>query len=452
MSRAVTGDEAAPVATDAMPPLRFAVGIEDTFIAHEAPGMRRLDLYELGQHYDLWEQDVQAAASVGAQMIRWGVPWYRVEPEPGVFDWTFPGQVIASLLEHGIEPIIDLMHYGTPAWLEGSFESDEYPERVAAYAGAFARHFGDSVRYYTPLNEPLINAHLCGQVGRWPPYRTGANGFFSVMAQLARGIVLTVRAIQEQRPDAVMVHVEASGYGTTEEEVLRDELLHDMQRHFAALDLVTGRVDQQHPLAGAFRDAGLDDADLSWFADNGIDLDIVGVNYYPDVSVHHRQSGSEGKVIHEACWGGTERLKQVVRAFHERYGRPIYVTETSAIDLPVGPGAAVGRRRSHDSAIDADDASRRHWLRELLQATDDLRADGVPVLCLTWWPLYDFIDWNYREGTGPVTDYLVPMGLFRLVPEPSGVLRRERLPVADDFAQAARAAADAAAACTSDRH
>ena len=48
------------------------------------------------------------------------MPWYRVEPEPGRFDWSWTDQVIPYMVEEmGITPIIDLIHYGCPFWLSG---------------------------------------------------------------------------------------------------------------------------------------------------------------------------------------------------------------------------------------------------------------------------------------------------------------------------------------------
>jgi hypothetical protein len=43
----------------------WATGIEDTFIAQEEPGRLRLDEHELTQHYRLWREDVDLAASIG---------------------------------------------------------------------------------------------------------------------------------------------------------------------------------------------------------------------------------------------------------------------------------------------------------------------------------------------------------------------------------------------------
>ena len=58
----------------------------------------------------------------------------------------------------GLTPIIDLMHYGTPLWLDNHFVNASYPRRVAEYAARFAERYGSLVRYYTPLNEPAVTA------------------------------------------------------------------------------------------------------------------------------------------------------------------------------------------------------------------------------------------------------------------------------------------------------
>src|SRR5688572_31991127 len=47
--------------------------------------------------------------------------------------------------------------------------------------------------WYTPLNEPIINALMCGMRGLWAPYLKGDKGYIRVMMQLARGIIRTVQ-------------------------------------------------------------------------------------------------------------------------------------------------------------------------------------------------------------------------------------------------------------------
>jgi len=114
----------------------------------------------------LWHEDIALAAETGFDSIRYGIPWYAVEPERGRFDWEWTDRVMAHLLDTGLDPIIDLVHYGTPLWLDEQFLSPDYPEAVASYARAFALRY-PLISCYTPLNEPFINAELCAFEGRW---------------------------------------------------------------------------------------------------------------------------------------------------------------------------------------------------------------------------------------------------------------------------------------------
>ncbi|MBK7215935.1 MAG: family 1 glycosylhydrolase [Candidatus Promineofilum sp.] len=145
----------------------WATGIENTFIPQERPGLRALDEYELTQHYRFWRSDIDRVAELGVSHIRWGIPWYRVNPRPGAFEWGWIDDVLDHLVnKRGIQPIVDLMHYGTPEWLEGSFVHPDYPSYVAEYAHAVAERYGNLVRYYTPLNEPTVIAAVGKGSGR----------------------------------------------------------------------------------------------------------------------------------------------------------------------------------------------------------------------------------------------------------------------------------------------
>ena len=156
----------------------WAVGIEDTFIPQVATSTgRTLDEYELTQHYRFWREDLDLAASLGVRHMRYGIPWYKVNPAPGVFDWSWTDEVLEYMVRDlGIQPIVDLMHYGCPLWLEREFVNPEYPERVAEYTRAFVERYKDLTVYYTPLNEPWMNTWQCGYIAAWPPYLRGWRG------------------------------------------------------------------------------------------------------------------------------------------------------------------------------------------------------------------------------------------------------------------------------------
>ncbi|MEU9889417.1 family 1 glycosylhydrolase [Sphaerisporangium sp. NPDC051011] len=392
--------------------LRFAVGIEDTFIPQEYPGRRKLDEYELTQHYHLWHEDLGLASATGAEMIRWGIPWYLLEPEPGRFRWDWLDRVVDRLGELGLTCVVDLMHYGTPRWLDNQFLNADYPSRVAEYGTRVAERYRDRLHVWTPLNEPTINAIYCGENGTWPPGLTGHDGFVKLAMAIARGIVATQRGIAEVQPEASFVHVEASFRYAGDWFPFDVGLVRE--RRFLIMDLITGALDDEHPLYGYLREHGVDDGELARLREAAVTPDVVGVNYYPAFTTSRFEPGSPTPLPVEA---GTAGLEELLREFAARYGRPVFLTETSRAGTP---------------------EQRAGWLRDSIGLVHRLREEGVPVVGYTWWPLFALVDWLYRESTEPVERWLVPMGLYDLEPDGAGVLRRVPTAAVEEFKRLTR--------------
>jgi beta-glucosidase/6-phospho-beta-glucosidase/beta-galactosidase len=269
-----------------VPPLRWAVGIENTFIPQpHRRGRRILDEYELVGHYEHWQADLDLVATLGIDRIRYGIPWYRVNPAPGRFDWSWTDRVIPYLVERlGIAPILDLVHYGCPTWLTGEFLHPEYPERVAEYAAAVVGRYAGLVREWTPLNEPNVNATWCGRLGLWPPYSRGWSGFVGVLMAIARGMALTTAAIRSVDPGARVVMVEATEHAIAGR---RGEASAELavQAQFLPTDLLLGRVTGDHRFAGWLTAHGARDDDLARLAEQPGSVDTMGVNFYPGWSL-----------------------------------------------------------------------------------------------------------------------------------------------------------------------
>jgi beta-glucosidase len=372
----------------------WAAGIEDTFVPQTRPGHRSLDEYELMSHYQHWREDIALARDVGVKALRWGVPWYRVQPYPSEFDWSWIDQVIPYMVEEmGITPIIDLMHYGCPFWLRREFASVEYPRAVATYAATFAERYKHLVSWYTPLNEPIVTALMCGKRGLWPPYLRGDSGYIRVMIQLAKGIITTVEAIKEIQPGAVMVHVEAAGLSRAARSDLEALASEEQRRGYICYDLITGRVNHEHPLFPWLVRNGANVDDLSWLASRAIGLDILGLNFYPQWSTQELHIDRRGKLAYRAVEHDGKGFSNLIEDHYNRYKVPIMITETSA----------------HGS-----DQVRSHWLETSVDSVRQLRGKGVPVVGYTWFPLFTMIDWRYRYGRGPVDDYRIELGLYKL--------------------------------------
>jgi beta-glucosidase len=372
----------------------WAGGIEDTFVPQTRPNQRALDEYELMGHYIHWREDISLARELGVQALRWGIPWYRVEPSPGEYDWTWTDQVLPYMVEElGITPIIDLMHYGCPFWLRGEFANPTYPAAVASYAGAVARRYGHLVKWYTPLNEPIVNALMCGRRGLWPPYLRGDRGYVRVMLQLARGIMATVNELKNIQPDSIMVHVDAAGITRSSRPDLDPLAAEDQLTRFLCYDLVTGRVNLDHPLYTWLLRSGAPPDVLSAFVTVPIEIDVLGLNFYPQWSTRQLYLDRMGRAAYRVIERAGAGFGDMIAEYQARYGAPVIVTETSAL---------------------GSDNARSQWLEAALVAIKYLRGEGVPVLGYTWFPLFTMIDWRYRHGRANVDKYRIELGLYKL--------------------------------------
>jgi len=382
----------------------WLAGIEDTFITAPSPKTgRTLDEYELTEHYARWRDDVDLFAQLGLQAVRYGVPWHKVNPAPGRWDFTWVDGPLERLLELGIQPVVDLVHYGLPAWIDGAYLHADYDRFVSEYAARVAERYKGRIHTYTPLNEPRIAAWYCGRLGWWPPARRGWRGFVRVMLAVCRGIVRTVEAQRAVDPEIVHAHVDATDLYEAASEDLTDEALRRQAIVFLALDLITGRVDAEHELASWLIAQGAEGSELDWFRTHAIELDIVGINLYPLFS-QKRLLRKAGKLRIQMPYADAAIVDTLAELYWRRYGRPIFISETAS-------SGTVQRRAA--------------WLDDSVSAVRRARARGVPLVGYTWWPLFALVTWGYREGRKAPHEYLKQMGLWNLLPADRGL---ERVP------------------------
>ncbi len=425
----------------------FIAGIEDTCVYPPREfEMEPLDEYELTDHTRQWRGDLDLIRNLGGTAVRYGVNWPLVHVAENEFDWAWLDERLHyASNELGLTVIADLVHYGTPTWLAGSFADPRYADAVAQFAGEFAARYRGVVDHLTPLNEPLTTASFCGLRGVWPPALSGWTGWTTVVIAMVDGMAKSIAAIRAANPDAVIVHVEASSlYGTDDPELVA---------HAAELvalgmlptDLLLGRVTTGHELHPWLLSNGANPGVLERLTADPPSIDLMGVNYYPDLSPRSLIA-SDGDVTQLAINRWTEGLEESLLHFSRRYGLPMLVTETS---------------------IEGSDAVRVRWLDDSLDAIDRLRDDGVDIRGYTWWPLLDFVDWSYASGgrnveefavdeavvssrrteaashDGPAhaprkTPFLRRMGLISLEERADGSLERIPTPVADRFLERAR--------------
>lgn len=391
-------------------PFAWAVGFENTFIPQSRPGLRPLEEYELMQHYTQWREDLRRAAHLGVRKVRWGVPWYLVEARQGEYDWHWVDEVLNFMVgELKIDPIIDLIHYGTPLWMENSFIDERYVASVTAFEAAFATRYRHLVTYYTPLNEPTVNAEFCGRNGQWPPYLTGENGYVQVLLQLARGMQASMHAIRRIDSKAVFVAVEAMHHYRPLDKAAVNDAYHAFLGDMLGFDLVQGKVDGSHPHYSKLVDNGATPFELDQLLRAPASFDIFGLNFYPWSAFHVSQVDGETKIV--PAYPDGRMLADIIRDCYEHTALPIFIAETSAANY---------RRQS--------------WMIETTDAVKSSIAAGIPVVGYTWFPVFSMIAWDYRTSLEPVEKHLLHLGLWDVALEGETMVRHET-PLVEQFQQ-----------------
>ena len=407
-ARRAVADGLADAPAPARPPLGsgsafvWGVGIECSTLPHLG-----VDQFAWTQHDRQWRDDLKRAADSGATHLRYAVPWHWIEPERGRHDWAAADERIAAIADVGLEPVMDVMHFGTPLWLRQAVGDPEFPEALEDFAGRMAARYRGQVRAWCPVNEPLVCALFAGDMGFWPPHARKWRGYMPVLSRVAMATSRAIRAVRREAPDATVVLCDAAEVYQTKHDEARSEVAMRNLRRFVLMDLITGRVDHEHPLYEWLTGYGFSPLDIEWLRTHPQTPDVLGLDYYPHGDW---QLDVDGDKLRQRRADVPAGLKGVARAYFDRYGLPMVVTETS---------------------IDGRPINREIWLDQLLDDAAELRSEGVPLNGLVWWPLIDHLDWDaamtHRVGK------LHEVGLYKLVRLADGTLRRLETPLLHKF-------------------
>lgn len=125
-------------------------------------------------HYELYKNDFDLVKNLNHNCHRFSIEWSRIEPEEGKFserEIAHYRDVIISLKERGIEPIVTLHHFTNPIWLsdKGGWKNKESVKLFLRYVERMVKEFAQDVRFWITINEPLIFVYHSYILGVWPP-------------------------------------------------------------------------------------------------------------------------------------------------------------------------------------------------------------------------------------------------------------------------------------------
>ncbi len=361
----------------------FATGIECSYPTIDG-GRWRHDQMEASGHYRHWRKDFEIAAELGITHLRYGPPLHLISIGPGRYDWSFTDAAMPALRKLGIEPIVDLCHFGVPDWLE-NFQNPQVPQALCDYALAFAQRYS-WVRFYTPVNEMFVCAKLSALDGVWNEQCRDERSFVRAVTHLAKANRLMMDAILEQRPDAIFINCESGEFNQAccpNPEIMRIADFEN-ERRFLPLDLLYA-----HPVSETMRghlaEHGMSAEEFEWFQGRPpLRRAVLGVDYYEwneKLIDHDGKARSLGELF---GW------YVIAQQYHERYRRPMMHSETNRADARDGP----------------------RWLWRQWHNVQLLRSAGVPIIGFTWFSLTDQTDWDI--ALGQARGIVNPVGLFDL--------------------------------------
>lgn len=342
------------------PAIEFIGGFESTYLpAHDT------DVFETSGHDRQWRQDLFLLRSCGVTRLRYPVRWHRVEAAPGEFDWSATDEVLTFMRDHGLSPIVDLVHHTSyPAWLAGGFADPQFAPAYRRFAEAFARRY-PWVGEYTLFNEPFSTLFLSGHEGIWPPYHQGLESFTALLVSVLPAVADTAGLYRELLPDARHVWVDACERHSGCDDVGREYAAYANDRRFAVLDAMLGRLGDHEDrpfVRELMRAGGRPLLDLE-----PVHVDVVGLDYYPHCQWQF------GEDISTVPSPEPPPLSSLIVEYAERYGRPVALTETN---------------------IRGFASDRATWLKYTLEQCELAAAAGVDVDGFCWFPFVDSCDWD----------------------------------------------------------
>lgn len=356
---------------------------------------------EAVDHYHRYEEDIRLMAEAGLNAYRFSIEWARIEPKQGEFDENeieHYRKVIACCKENGVEPVVTLHHFTSPAWVisRGGWENEEVVDWFANYVQYVVKHLGSELRYICTINEANMRLQLAaimkkymGQMagGQQEEKKAPKEGDVQVglnldqgMNTMMLGMVECAKAFGLQDPRGIHTFVSMC---TPEGDILV------MKAHQAAKkvikelypDIKVGLTLSLHDMQPAT--GGEDAAHKEWEEEFSHYLPYIAEDDFLGVQSYTRQCFDEKGNKYtpegvELTQMGYEFYPQaianVVRAAAKEFKGDLIVTEN---------GVAT-----------ADDSRRQEYIKEATAGLQACIADGIPLKGYLHWSLMDNFEWQ----------------------------------------------------------
>lgn len=344
-------------------------------------------------HYSRWKDDIALLAAMNVEAYRFSISWSRVFPDDsGKINkkgLAFYKGLTEELRRRGIRPMVTLHHWDLPDYLQaiGGWQNRSLAFRFAEYASAVAAGLGDSVDFYTTINEPWCIVHFGHRAGVHAPGLQDEPAAIAATHHLLLAHGLAMQALRDRAPCAELGIVLNGGPSYplthTKTDMEAAELFESEQIHRYAGPVFNGEYPREFaPQVARHVQPG----DLGIIAEPN---DYLGWNYYTRNVVRRNEAGVPefvaGNDYPKTAMGWEiypKGLQEVCDLLLQHYDLPpLYVTEN---------GAAFKDELAGDTVSDPDRVS---YIQRHLQVIASMIKSGMDVRGYICWTLLDNFEW-----------------------------------------------------------
>ncbi len=328
------------------------------------------------RHYELYKTDFDLAQSLNHNVHRLSIEWSRVEPRQGEFsekEISHYKDVILSLRQRNLEPIVTLHHFTNPLWFSalGGWKDKKAYAYFLPYIEKIVEALGSDVHYWITINEPMVYIYHAYVLGAWPPQEKSLSLVKRIEDNLLVSHIKAYRLIQDiykrkkLPPPAVSIAQNLQAFVACRP-TLKNKLAVYLREKLYNFAFIEGLI--RHKA-----------------------IDFIGINYYSRSLVDAKQ------------WSYRELLLGICRDNH----LPLKKNSLGWDIYPDGLGYLLMKLKKYglpvlilENGICTDDDNQRwEFIRLHLEQVAAAIRQGVKVIGYIYWSLIDNFEWD--KGFGP---------------------------------------------------
>ena len=357
--------------------------------------------------YHLYAPDTDLLNSLNIPNHRFSISWSRILPlgtgEVNTKGIDFYNRLINHSLEAGVEPWVTLYHWDLPQALqnEGGWTNRDVVQWFCHFVEQCIRHFGDRVKNWIVLNEPMVFTGAGYFLGVHAPGKKGLKNFLAAVHHAALSQAAGGRLIRQLSPSMNIGTTFSCSHIEPYRPIKKDEVA------AAKADLLLNRLFIE-PLLGMGYPINelkilrrlehvMKPGDESLLA---FDMDFIGIQNYTREMVKH---STFMPFIKARIIKASQRKVETTQMNWEVYPASVYHLLKKFSAYPNVPPIIVTESGAafEDTITDkqVDDPKRLAFLKAHMSEVLKAKNEGVDVRGYFVWTLLDNFEW--AEGYHP---------------------------------------------------